>query len=213
MQAGSSGTHDGPGGWSGGDQWDHRGPPPGQPPRPAGWPGAYRAAYPSDPLYPDAYHGGHDRRQASPVDLTLASFLVLMSGIVMMVGSVTAWLTATALGHKVSITGTQITSGLLNGWFTFIAGITLLVLGGLLAVSDDAAVRLLAILASFTSLGLAVYDLIRVLHLTSKAHPPASGVGSIGGLLSGGEGLGFGLILVLVAATGAVLASLAARRW
>ena len=169
--------------------------------------------YPSDPFYPDAYYGGYDRRGTSSVDLTLASFLVLVCGIVMMVGSVTAWVSATALGHKVSVTGTEITGyTLLNGWFTFICGIALLVLGGLLAVSDDGAVRLLAILTAFTSLGLAVYDLVRVLHLISKAHSSASGLGSTGGLLSGGESVGFGLILVLVAATGAVLASLAARR-
>jgi hypothetical protein len=132
-----------------------------------------------------------------------------------MLGSVTSWVTTTALGHAVSITGTQFSgSALVNGWFTFIGGITLLVLGGLLVVSDEGAVRVLGILFAVASLGLAVYDLVKILHLISKTHSPASAASSVGStaVLTGRLSVGFGLIMVLVAAAGAVLASLAARR-
>jgi hypothetical protein len=131
----------------------------------------------------------------------------------MMIGSATAWVSASTLGHTISVTGFQIAgSTVVTGSLTFTAGVTLLVLGGLLLVSDAGAIRLLGILTALTSLGLAGYDLARIMHLISRAHSSASGLAPNGAALPGRLSVGFGLIMVLVAAVGAVLTSLAARR-
>jgi hypothetical protein len=141
--------------------------------------------------------------------------LLLICGIVMMVGSVTAWVSGTAFGRTFTVAGSDsaISTAIgVNGWITFTGGVVLVLLGGLMLVSSDRSLRLLALVVAFASLGFAIYDVVRILDDISKDHTSAAKLGPVGLRIAGSESIGFGLILVLVAAVGALLATLVEMR-
>jgi len=170
------------------------------------------ASYRSDPV---GVYGASARplgARAPLTSVTAGPIVLFLSGVVMMIGSVTSWVSVDLLGHSLSASGTD--SGIsavlgLNGWITFIAGVVLLLLGGLMIVSSEPSLRLLAVLVALASLGVAIYAVIRVLWEISRSHPAVNNLGQPASqLLSGtSESIGFGLVLVLVAAVGATLAA------
>jgi hypothetical protein len=146
------------------------------------------------------------------VTVTPASLAPFLCGIVIMVGSVTPWISISLLGHTVDVSGTN--NGVsntiaVNGWFTFIAGVVLLLLGGLMIASRESSLRVVALLVSLVSVGLAVSATVRVLQKVSELHPTASQLRSPFHKLFAGTSasIGFGLILVLVAAVVAMIAT------
>jgi hypothetical protein len=79
-------------------------------------------------------------------------------------------------------------------------------------VSSDRSLRLLALLVSLASLGFAIYDVVRIVDGISKDRSSVSKLGPVGLKIAGSESIGFGLILLLVAAVGALLATLVEMR-
>jgi len=148
-------------------------------------------------------------------NLVVSRALILVTSVLIMIGSVTPWVTATILGRTVSVKGTDtgISNAIgVNGWITFIAGVVLLVIGALMLVSGETSLRGLAALAAATSLGVGIYCLVRILHELSKARASASRFGPLGRSLVGNTSIGFGLIMLLVAAVVALGATVAEAR-
>ncbi|HXQ60069.1 MAG TPA: hypothetical protein VN799_08215 [Acidimicrobiales bacterium] len=177
----------------------------------------YQPGYP--PGYQPGFAGpyGYAGRPAgvggSLVSLTPASLALFLSGIVIMVGSVTPWISISLLGHTLSVAGTDdgisATIGI-SGWITFTAGVVLLLLGGLMIASRESSLRVVALLVALVSVGLAAFAVVRVLQKISESHPTASQLRSspIYQVFAGtSANVGFGLILVAVAATVALIAA------
>ena len=148
--------------------------------------------------------------------VTLGILILICSGVAMMVGSVTTWISSnTALGggslfggivgssHSVSAALPGVADGIssfigLNGYMTLIAGAVILVFGGLMAVSDDLSVRIVGLLFALASLGVSIYAVVRLSQKLSQIHT-ARGV-----TLS----VGWGVILTLGTAAVATLITL-----
>jgi hypothetical protein len=131
--------------------------------------------------------------------------MLLVSGILLMVGSVTTWIHANvAFGQlfhlSASVTGIDVgVSGTLgiNGYATFISGIVIIVLAGASMAADDGPIRQLTFLAGLTSFGFAIYFVVRVLQKINEASA------------HGSSGVGIGLILLAVGGALAAVISLA----
>jgi uncharacterized membrane protein HdeD (DUF308 family) len=137
---------------------------------------------------PQATYGRRDARTGAAGVAAL-----FICGVLMMAGSTAAWVTTTSAGHTVSQPGIVGSGSLftqVNGWLTFIVGTVLLVLGAVMIVSREPALRLLALLFSLTGIGFGVSYLVRILHDMSKAHATHNTT------------VGWGLIVVLVGALG-----------
>lgn len=128
------------------------------------------------------------------------------------VGSLTPWVTLSATGNRISFDGNQaglstLMGAAVNGWFTFAAGIALLLVGALMVASGERAWRLLAVLIALVTLGLSAYDTARVAYKVSEGvtHPQGlpSSVARILTRTSHGS-VGFGLVVLLAAAVGAL---------
>ncbi len=141
-----------------------------------------------------------------PATFSLAVLLLMVSGIALMVGSVSTWIHVNgSLGiadFRVSVNGIdQAITNLIgvNGWITFIGGVVLLVFGGLAISSEETLLAVLATLVSLVVLVFAIYDVFRVVQkisqLPSDVNPSVS--------------VGWGLICTLSAAALAMLVSLA----
>lgn len=147
--------------------------------------------------------------------VTLGILFLICSGVAMMVGSVTTWISSNASfggslfggiagsGHTVSNAVSGVTDGMssflgINGYFTLIAGAVILVFGGLMAVSDDLSVRIVGLLFSLAGLGVSIFAVVRLSQKLSATHT-ARGV-----TLS----VGWGVILTLGAAALATLITL-----
>jgi hypothetical protein len=173
------------------------------------------------PAYVDPRMGPFQpARVAAPVPKTTAApLVVLISGALLMVGSVTTWLTVSLAGHSLGVSGTDASgaSGTLssvNGWFTFTGGVVLLLLGSLMLVSSDRTIRQLAIVVSFGSLAYALYDLIHILSDISNFNSDTKAIlkTGIGATISPSVTVGYGLIVALVAGVAALVASCLAAR-
>jgi hypothetical protein len=153
--------------------------------------------------------------RGSSASIKVAPMLLLVCGILMMVGSVTAWVSVTLLGHTISVAGSDgaVSAAIgVNGWITFTGGVALIVLGGLLLISSDPSLRLVATMVAVASLGFAVYDVARILDKLSQTDTSAAKLAPLPLKFFGGEHIGFGLILVLVASVGATLAAVVEQR-
>jgi hypothetical protein len=124
--------------------------------------------YSANPYAPVSTPAAPPRPRAVSSSLTLGMLVLLASGILLMVGSVTSWVTASISsgGHAATIAGVpgiEATGLAVNGYATFICGIVLVALAVALIVADDPSLRLLSLLAAWTSLGFAIYFLVRIL--------------------------------------------------
>jgi hypothetical protein len=147
------------------------------------------------------------RASTSSVSFKPVTLILLISAVLLIVGSVTPWLSATVFGHTANVDGT---SGVIahsigtNGWITFIAGILLLLLDAVSVFSADS-IRNATPLVAAVALGFATYDLVRILQKISKVHSSVVSFGAVH--LSVSENVGYGLILVVIGAVGAMAAS------
>jgi len=117
----------------------------------------------------------------------------------MMAGSTAAWVTTTIAGHTASQPGIVGSGSLfteVNGWLTFVVGTVLLVLGAVMIVSREPALRLLAFLFSAIGVGFGVSYLVRIIHDVSKAHATHNTT------------IGWGLVVVLIGAFGSLISVL-----
>lgn len=148
--------------------------------------------------------------------VTLGILILICSGVAMMVGSVTTWITSnTALGgnslfggvvgtnHTVSAALPGVADGVssfigLNGYMTLIAGAVILVFGGLMAVTDDLSVRIVGLLFALASLGVSIYAVVRLSQKLSQIHTVRGVTLSVG----------WGVILTLGTAAVATLITL-----
>ena len=137
--------------------------------------------------------------------------LLLVSGILVIVGSVTAWVTVSILRHSVSASGTDssISQAIsINGWVTVALGIVLVIMAALMMGSGERSLAAVAVAASAASVGFAIYFAARILHDISKAHS-ASGLPAA---FRASEHIGWGLVVLLLAAVAASVASVSALR-
>jgi hypothetical protein len=135
---------------------------------------------------------------------------LLVAGALTIVGSVTTWVSVTLFGHTISIGGTDpgISNALtISGWFTVALGIVMVVLAALLMVSSKATLRALAVTTSGLTLGFSTYYVVRVVQELSKAHAAAARFSAFGRSLPVSEHIGWGLVLLLIAAVSAVISS------
>ena len=147
--------------------------------------------------------------------VTLGNLLLFASALAMMVGSVSTWISSSASLGGISVfrgtAGAGITfstavsgvadgmSGLvgINGYITLIAAAAVLVFAGLMAVSEDWSLRLMACVFALANLGLAIYAIVRLAQKLNHVHVHGVTVN-----------VGWGVILILGAAVIATLISL-----
>ena len=136
---------------------------------------------------------------------------LLISSILVIIGSVTAWVTVSVLGHSISASGTDssISAAIsVNGWVTVVLGIVLVAMAALMMASEERSLAAVALGVSATAVGFAVYFVVRILHDISKAHS-ASGLPVA---FRASEHIGWGLVVLLIAAVATTAASVSALR-
>lgn len=159
-------------------------------------------------------------RTGASTGLTLSTVVLFLCAALVIVGSLTPWVTLSVASLSVSSDGNQ--SGLstlmgagVNGWFTFVGGIALLLIGALMIASRKRALRQLALLLAVATLGLSGYDMARVAYKVSASGTYPKGLPSSvtrAFTLTNHLGVGFGLILLLAAALVAMFAAAAELR-
>ncbi len=141
-------------------------------------------------------------RRGAPATLNMGLLLLMVSGIALMFGSVGSWIHLSGsvgiLTYHTSLNGTdQGISQLIgvNGYVTFIAGVVLLVFGGLALTNDDLVLAVVTFAAAAATLIFAIYDMFRIVQKITQVHPVAGASLSVGA----------GLICVLSAAALAII--------
>jgi len=171
----------------------------------AAYPGFGPRPYAASPM-------GHGQQQT----VTFGTIGLLISGVMLIVGSFTPWVTVSIASLSISASGTN--SGIsdligVNGWITFAGGVLVLVSVLMAAVSGDAVFRTLTLLTAVVVTGFAVYDLVRILQKISQqspAHPTFNGAPITA--LQASASVGWGLIVVVIGAVGALLCAVGQAR-
>lgn len=131
--------------------------------------------------------------------------LMMICGAVVMVASTMPWITANFLHHMSYVSGTDksvATAFGINGWTSLAAGCGLVVLSGVMLLTDDRTLRIFAGFVAALTLALCLYELIRVLQQIHYARQTSSRLASpLADTLLGHVHVGYGLV-VLVAAAG-----------
>lgn len=145
------------------------------------------------------------RPRTSPATMSVGVLFLMVSGVALMFGSVGSWIHVSGSVGNVSFHGslngidqgiTQLIS--VNGYVTFIAGVVLLVLGGLALTNDDLVLAVITVVVAGVTLVFAVYDMFRIVQKISNVSTPAGSSISVGS----------GLICVLSAAALAMIITL-----
>ncbi len=161
---------------------------------------------------PFAPHPAAPTQAAVAPGVTLGLFLLLVSAVAMMVGSVTTWISSStsvsgSLFSGVAFSTSSAASGVdqgisnligFNGFITLIAGTVLLLFAGLMMVSEERSLRIVTCFFSVVSLGLSIFVMVRLIEKLRAVHP-------IHGITFN---VGWGAVLVLGAAVVATLVSL-----
>lgn len=154
-----------------------------------------RSAHPYDGLAPR-------RSRATGFTFNLGVFLLLVSGVALMYGSVGPWVHVTGnvgiADFHVSLNGIDPAVSTLisvNGWVTFIGGILLVVFACFEMTSEEVQLGVMTALIAGVTAVFAVYDMFRVVQKISQVPSAASA----------GVSVGWGLICVLSAAVLALL--------
>ena len=148
--------------------------------------------------------------------VTFGTIGLLISSVLLIVGSFTPWVTVSFAGLNISASGTN--SGIsdaigVNGWITFAGGVLLLVFVCMAAVTADAVFRSLALITAVVVTGFAVYDLVRIAQKVSQAspaHPTLNGAPITA--FQANASVGWGLIVVVIGALGALLCAVGQTR-
>ena len=145
------------------------------------------------------------RSKATGFTLNMGVFLLLVSGIALMYGSVGAWVHVTGnvgiADLHVSVNGIDPGVSTLigvNGWVTFIGGTLLVIFACFEMTSEELQLSLLTTLIAAVTTVFAVYDMFRIVQKISQVPSTAGATASVG----------WGLICVLGAAVLATLVSL-----
>ncbi len=155
------------------------------------------------PAIPTRLHG-FSKPKSAPATLNIGVFLIMVSGIALMYGSVGAWIRVGGAGFgdfHISVNGTDPAISTLigvNGWVTFIGGIVLLVFAGLALTTEDRLLGLLTTVVAFVILVFAVYDVFRIVQKITQGSTPVGSSVSVG----------WGLICVLAGAVLAMIVTL-----
>ena len=145
------------------------------------------------------------RSKATGFTLNMGVFLLLVSGIALMYGSVGAWVHVTGnvgiADLHVSVNGIDPGVSTLigvNGWVTFIGGTLLVIFACFEMTSEELQLSILTTLIAAVTTVFAVYDMFRIVQKISQVPSTAGATASVG----------WGLICVLGAAVLATLVSL-----
>lgn len=164
-------------------------------------------------LYAQATSLGQSRASANSV--TIAMMGLLACSVIIIVGSLTPWITVSIGGIGSSINGSDagISSVIgINGWLTFAGGIVLFLLVGLTAVTGERVFRVSTVLLALAVTGLATYDMVRVVQkINSFPSASSSSIKDAPSFLNLHLDItvGWGLIILLIGAVGAILFALA----
>jgi len=121
-----------------------------------------------------------------------------------MVASTMPWITGNFVHHMSYISGTDRsirTAFGINGWTSFAVGCGLAVMGGTLLIAEDRALRLFGGFMGALALAISLYELVRVLQQIHDARQSAARLSaSLSGALLGRVHVGYGLVVLVVAA-------------
>lgn len=161
---------------------------------------------------PPSFDAPRVQRPRARVTPAIAGLFIC--GVLLIVGSVTPWLTLKFGPVSTSASGTQFhlsQSFVVNGWFTLAAGIVLIILATMIIVSDEGLFRSLAFVVSMVAALCAVYALVRILQAISESSSSTLG-GALANAVKQDAKVGWGLIVVLVGAIGAVICAFGTTR-
>lgn len=140
-----------------------------------------------------------------------AEIALLISSVLLIIGSLTAWATISVFGHSISASGTDnsiSTAYSVNGWVTLAMAIVLVAMAALMMAFEDRSLAAVASVVSVVVAGFGAYFLVRILYDISKAHSAAG----VPAAFRASEHVGWGLIVLLIGAAGALVASVSAFR-
>lgn len=155
-------------------------------------------------------------RPVTTASVTPAALGVIVCSVLLIVGSFTTWITVSIAGLSTSASGTN--GGIsdligTNGWVTFAGALMLLGFACLKAVNPQPLFRTLTLVIAVVVAGFAVFDLVRIVQKVSAAPsfaPFLSGTPLQG--LRPDVNVGWGLIVLVVAALGALGCAIAEAR-
>jgi uncharacterized membrane protein len=155
-------------------------------------------------------------KKERPTAVVTAGFAGLfICGVLLILGSVTPWVTVSFANQSTSANGTDITishSFLINGWFTLPLGILVLLLTFVGVTSGEPFFRAMLLVVSLAAAGCAIYALVRILQAISQSSTPTFNGIPINVPVQPGASVGWGLIVLLVGAVGALLCALSEAR-
>lgn len=142
------------------------------------------------------------RRTSSDSATSLGLVLLLASGVLLIVGSTTTWIHASAsfgsfFHLSVSVNGLDSAIATLfgiNGYATIACGVVVVALSAASMAADDSSLRRLTLVAGLTSLGFTAYFVVRVVEKVTAANGHGSATVGVGVFLLGVGGLLAGLI-------------------
>lgn len=146
------------------------------------------------------------RLQTAPT-VSGAGLGLLLSSVMLIVGSFTPWATVSlaSLSYSASGTDSSISDAIgVNGWITFACGLLLFILACMSMISPEPLFRSGALIVAVVATGFAVYDLVRIIQKTSHSANPSFN-GQVIHQLTASASVGWGLIVAVIGAIGALL--------
>ena len=183
------------------------------PAAPTSTPAGAMPGYQHVPASARPYASTAPARPSATVGIGLIGLLV--SSVLVIFGSITPWVTVSFAGQSLSASGTdspvwQSVTG--NGWITVFCGVLLFILACMVAISGAPLFRTMALLISLAAAAFAIYDLVRVLQSLSKVNSLTINGASITSPVMPDINVGWGLIVVVVGAVGAVICAVSETR-
>ena len=146
-------------------------------------------------------------RGVSTPAVSFGAIGLLVSCVMVIVGSFTPWVTVSIASLSVSANGTD--SGIsdavgVNGWITFACALLLFILVCLSTINPAPLFRSLILIIALVVTGFAIYDLVRILQKISQAQHPSLN-GAVIKAFNANASVAWGLIVVVIGAVGTLL--------
>jgi hypothetical protein len=154
---------------------------------------------------------GTAKRERQTVIVTAGFGGLFICGVLLILGSVTPWATVSFANQSMSVQGIDITIShafMVNGWFTLPIGILLLLLTFLGVTSGEPFIRVTLLVLSLAAAAVSVYALVRILQEIAQSSAPTFNGVPIKLPVQTNASVGWGLIVLLIGAVGAVLCAL-----
>lgn len=201
--------------WIGG-KWVSESPPGAAPDTSAVAAGSGTAAGYAARPYASASRLNMGTRSVTTPTLTGSAIGLFCFSVLLIVGSFTPWVTVSIASISASASGTDGSiSDLIgvNGWITFAGALVLLILFCLIAVNGEPLYSTLALVIGVVVAGLAIYDLARIVQKISQASSvaPTFNASPLRGLQPDVD-VGWGLIVLVIAALGALVCAVMQAR-